>query len=69
MVHMRIKGNMVMDSKKNKPKWDGKSRVSTDLYRKNWNEIFNKKGSVVNTEESFKSKEYFTKDPNNEEYE
>ena len=21
-------------------KWDGKSRVSTDLYRKRWNEIF-----------------------------
>ena len=31
-----------------KPKWDGKSRVSTDLYRKNFEEIF-KKG-VVNTE-------------------
>lgn len=30
-----------------KPKWDGKSRVSTDLYRKNFEEIF-KKG-VVNT--------------------
>ncbi len=31
-----------------KSKWDGKSRVSTDLYRKNFEEIF-KKG-VVNTE-------------------
>ena len=30
-----------------KSKWDGKSRVSTDLYRKNFEEIF-KKG-VVNT--------------------
>ena len=30
-----------------KPKWDGKSRVSTDLYRKNFEEIF-KKG-VLNT--------------------
>ena len=27
--------------------WDGKSRVSTDLYRKNFEEIF---GKVVNTE-------------------
>ena len=24
-------------------KWDGKSRVSTDLYRKNFDEIFGKK--------------------------
>ena len=23
-----------------KPKWDGKSRVSNDLYRKNFNKIF-----------------------------
>jgi|TARA_Y100000310_G_scaffold182248_1_gene182324 hypothetical protein len=55
-----------------KPKWDGTSRVSNDNYRKRWNEIFNKKGSVVNTDESFKSKDYstfFATDPNNEEYE
>ena len=31
-------------SKKSKgEKWDGKSRVSTDLYRKRWDEIFKKK--------------------------
>tara|TARA_Y100000356_G_C10991986_1_gene148832 strand:- start:98 stop:256 length:159 start_codon:yes stop_codon:yes gene_type:complete len=24
-------------------KWDGKSRVSTEQYKKNWNEIFKKK--------------------------
>jgi len=31
-------------SKKEKGrKWDGKSRVSTDLYRKRWDEIFKKK--------------------------
>jgi len=30
-------------SKKSKGrKWDGKSRVSTDLYRKRWDEIFKK---------------------------
>ena len=32
-----------MDTEKNKgAKWDGKSRVSTDLYRKRHDEIFNK---------------------------
>ena len=32
-----------MVTEKNKgTKWDGKSRVSTDLYRKRHNEIFNK---------------------------
>ena len=32
-----------MATEKNKgTKWDGKSRVSTDLYRKRHNEIFNK---------------------------
>ena len=30
-------------SKDKKPKWDGKSRVSTDLYRKRFEEIFGKK--------------------------
>ena len=29
-------------SKNKKPKWDGKSRVSNDLYRKRFNEIFKK---------------------------
>ena len=27
-------------------KWDGKSRISNDTYRKRWNEIFNKEKSV-----------------------
>ena len=26
-----------------KPKWDGRSRVATDLYRKNFNKIFKAK--------------------------
>ena len=58
--------------KSKRKSWDGTSRVSNDNYRKRWNEIFNKKGSVVNTDESFKSKDYstfFATDPNNEEYE
>ena len=29
-------------TKKGKPKWDGKSRVSNDLYRKNFADIFKK---------------------------
>ena len=32
-------------------KFDGKSRVSTDLYRKNWDEIFKKK--VMEGEDPF----------------
>ena len=39
-----------MSEEKKKPRsrqWDGKSRVSTDLYRKNFDRIF---GKVVNTE-------------------
>ena len=31
-----------------KPKWDGKSRVSNDLYRKNFDRIFGK--GIINTE-------------------
>jgi len=31
-----------------KHKWDGKSRVSNDLYRKNFEEIFGK--GIINTE-------------------
>ena len=32
-------------------KWDGKSRVSNDLYRKRWNEIF----AIVKEDETKKS--------------
>ena len=31
-----------------KPFWDGRSRVSTDRYRENFNSIFNKKQIVKN---------------------
>ena len=42
-------------------KFDGKSRVSNDRYRKNWNKIFKKnlEGSVINVEESFISKDFY----------
>ena len=32
-----------MSEKFKGPKWDGKSRVSNDLYRKNYDKIFQKK--------------------------
>ena len=32
--------------------------IPTKEYKEGWNAIFGKKGSVLNTEESFKSKEY-----------
>ena len=42
-------------------KFDGKSRVSNDMYRKNYDEIFGKnlEGSVINIEESFISKDFY----------
>jgi len=51
---------MEMDTKKEKgKKHDGISRVSNDLYRKRWEEIFGQKGVVI-TEASFTSREYET---------
>ena len=32
-----------MSKRESGRKWDGKSRISNDNYRKRWNEIFNKK--------------------------
>ena len=42
-------------------KFDGKSRVSNDLYRKNWDKIFKKnlEGTVINIETSFTSKDFY----------
>ena len=42
-------------------KFDGKSRVSNETYRKNWDKIFKKnlEGSVINLEESFISKDFY----------
>ena len=38
-------------------KWDGRSRISNDQYKKNWNDIFGNK-NVVRTEASFVSRDY-----------
>ena len=42
-------------------KFDGKSRVSNDMYRKNYDEIFKKnlEGTVINIETSFTSKDFY----------
>ena len=37
-----------MSSKK--PKWDGRSRPSDDIYRKRWNEIFGKREKTLHEE-------------------
>ena len=42
-----------MDKDKKGFNWDGKSRVVTDLYRKNFDEIFKKK--VLDGEDPFKT--------------
>ena len=39
---MNIERLWVLSKKEKGRKWDGKSRVSNDLYRKNYNEIFRK---------------------------
>ena len=38
-------------------KWDGRSRVPTPQYRKNWDDIFGNR-NVVRTEASFVSRDY-----------
>ena len=56
---------MEMDTKKEKgKKYDGISRVSNNLYRRRWDEIFGKPKGVVITEASFKSRDYETNEEN-----
>ena len=43
-----------MSKKEKGRKWDGKSRVSTDLYRKRWDEIFKKKTEKEKLDETKK---------------
>jgi hypothetical protein len=56
-----------MSDKKGR-KWDGISRVSNDLYRKNFENIFGKKSQLVdeNVEDLVDEK---WSDPDNEDYE
>jgi hypothetical protein len=43
-----------MSRKEKGRKWDGKSRVSTDLYRKRWEEIFKKNNEKEKLDETKK---------------
>jgi len=44
-------------------KWDGRSRISTDQYKKNWDDIFGNR-NVVRTEASFVSRDYSNESAN-----
>ena len=59
--------------KNKKPKWDGKSRVSNDLYRKNFNKIFGKvtddnAEKFVHEQVTVKDMKELLKEEENEEY-
>ena len=51
---MQIGGKAMATGKNKKPKWDGKSRVSNDLYRQRFDEIFGKKTEEEIEEENEK---------------
>ena len=53
-----------MTKKEKGRKWDGRSRISTDQYKRNWNDIFGNK-NVVRTEASFVSRDYSNEDTDN----
>ena len=46
-----------MTKKEKGRKWDGRSRISNDQYKRNWNDIFGNR-NVVRTEASFVSRDY-----------
>ena len=52
-----------MTKKEKGKKWDGRSRISNDQYKKNWNDIFGNR-NVVRTEASFISRDYSDESPN-----
>ena len=48
-----------MGINKNRSGWDGRSRIPNKQYKENYDRIFNsKQGSVLNTGNSFISKDY-----------
>ena len=50
-------GKRKMTKREKGRKWDGRSRVPTPQYKKNWDDIFGNR-NVVRTEASFKSRDY-----------
>jgi len=60
---MKHKSMSQMNKEKGR-KWDGKSRPSTELYKKRWNEIFGRRNEVI-TEASFTSRDYSNESTNN----
>ena len=60
---MKHKSMSQMNKEKGR-KWDGKSRPSTELYKKRWNEIFGRRNEVI-TEASFTSRDYSNENTNN----
>jgi len=67
---MEIGGKAMVTRKDKGMKWDGKSRVSTDLYRKRHDEIFNKlQQEQRDLEESYQQSKRNKKErEDNEEY-
>ena len=53
-----------MTKKEKGRKWDGRSRISNDQYKKNWNDIFGNR-NIVRTEASFVSRDYSNESANN----
>ena len=60
---MKHKSMSQMNKEKGR-KWDGKSRPSTELYKKRWNEIFGRRNEVI-TEASFTIRDYSHENTNN----
>ena len=50
-----------MKIKNKKEKWDGKSRIPTEVYRKNFNEIFGVKEKTENEKLNSENSERFVK--------
>ena len=60
VMEMDLKRKMKSKLRPLGAKFDGKSRVSNDNYRKNWDKIFKKnlEGTVINIGESFSSDDF-----------
>ena len=55
-------------SEKDKPKWDGRSRPTNDLYKKNYNKIFKEEYTPEELKEEHKNDEYIESYRNDDEW-